>query len=269
MAEEQTVEEPQPEETRTEKPPEVQTEENADGTDFIDFEQLDPKVKARFDRIYRNMKENERALSTSAEVQRKLVDRLTNLEKSDINNKGQNAITYLNAQKVEALDEGDSAKVIDIDNKLRAVEQSQKYQPQPIEVPQPQVGGLSPEDESLMERWAGERDDGGTLRRPWADPGHPLHQKAASVGYAVMQDPELFTLGEQLSEIDRLMGSEDARPQRISPGVLPAGEGGRRTGKSRPGLTTDEKAIARAMYPEKGTGDAEKAYLQAKQNLGM
>ena len=150
MAEEQTVEAPQPEETRTEKPPEVQTEENADGTDFIDFEQLDPKVKARFDRIYRNMKENERALSTSAEVQRKLVDRLTNLEKSDINNKGQNAIAYLNAQKVEALDEGDSAKVIDIDNKLRAVEQSQKYQPQPIEVPQPQVGGLSPEDESLM-----------------------------------------------------------------------------------------------------------------------
>ena len=267
MAEEQVAEEPQPVETQVaETQP---AEESPDGTDFIDFDQLDPKVKTRFDRIYRNMKENERALQTSAEVQRKLVDRLTNLEKSDINSKGQNAIAHLNSQKIEALDEGDSAKVIDIDNKLRAIEQSQRYQPQPIEVPQPQSGGLSPEDEATMERWAGEREEGGPLRRPWADPGHPLHQKAASVGYAVMQDPNLFTLEEQLSEIDRLMGNEGIKPQRTSPGVLPTGEGGRRTGKSKPGLTSDERAIARAMYPEKKSGDAEVTYLQAKQNLGM
>ena len=76
MAEEQVAEEPQPVEPQP-------VEESPDGTDFIDFDQLDPKVKTRFDRIYRNMKENERALQTSADVQRKLVDRLTNLEKSE------------------------------------------------------------------------------------------------------------------------------------------------------------------------------------------
>lgn len=247
----------------------VIAEESPDGTDFIDFESLDPKVKARFDRIYRNMKDNERALIESARTQRQLVERLTKLEKSDINSKSANAIANLNRQKAQALEEGDAALVVELDNKIRAVEQSQNYQPAPIDVPEPASGGLSPQEEAQMESWAAEKSETGELKRPWADPGHPLHQKAASLGYAVMQDPTKYTLEEQLAEIDRLMGVETGSPKRVSPGVLPTGEGGRRPGKKQVGLTPDQKAIARVMYPEaKSASEAEERYAAAMKNVG-
>lgn len=245
------------------------TEVAPDGTDFIDFEQLDPKVKSRFDRIYRNMKESERALVESAKTQRVLVDRLTRLEKSDISSKGANAINSLNAMKIQALDEGDSAKVIEIDNKIRAVEQSQNYSPEPIAVPEVNSQGLSPQEESRMESWATEKDGDGNLKRPWADPGHPNHQKAATVGYAAMQDSTLGSLEEQLNEIDRMMGVTPPA-ERSSAGVLPAGEGGRRPTKKSSGLSPDEKSIARVMYPEaKNAAEAEGKYLKAKQGLSL
>lgn len=247
----------------------VQAGEIPDGTEFIDFESLDPKVKARFDRIYRNMKDNERALTESAKVQRQLVERLTRLEKSDINSKSANAIASLNAQKAQALEEGDAAAVVELDNKIRAVEQSQNYQPAPINVPEPSSGGLSPQEEAQMEAWAAEKSESGEPLRPWADPGHPLHQKAASLGYAVMQDPTKYTLEEQLAEIDRLMGVENGSPKRVSPGVLSTGEGGRRPSKKQAGLTQDQRAIARVMYPEaKSASEAEEKYAAAMKNVG-
>jgi hypothetical protein len=241
------------------------------GTDYIDFDSLDPKVKQRFDRIYKNMKDNERALGTSAQIQRQLVERLTNLEKSDINGKGRAAIEALESQKINALDEGDSASVIEIDKKIRAVEQSQNYTPTPINVPEPTTGGLSPQEEQAMEQWATEKSEDGASLRPWSDPGHPLHAKAASLGYVAMQDPNLFTLEEQLSEIDRLMGIETGDTvKRTSPGVLSTGEGGKRSSSKKAGLSQDERNIARVMYPEAKTAqDAEASYLKAKTGLGI
>ena len=49
-----------------------------DGTDFVQFE--DPKIEARFKRMYANMKQNERALEEMGRINAALLEKVDKIE---------------------------------------------------------------------------------------------------------------------------------------------------------------------------------------------
>ena len=249
--------------------PEQKSEEEVDGKEFVDWSEVDEKFGARFNRVYGHMKQNERVVDELSAYARQLTERLQNLERSDISRKTEQAVESLNRQKQEALDTGDSAAIVEIDNKIRALETSVP-EPDPVpELPKTQSSGVSPDDEALLHEWASEQKDGAPVR-PWADPGHPKHKRAAAISAGVMEDPDVAGKGMKavLKEIDRLMGvEEDVKTTRVAPQVLQGDDTAPSRGKKAPSLSDAEKHMASRMYPKLSAADAQKRLIEAKKKL--
>jgi len=246
------------------------------GTQFVDFTQLDPSVKARFDRIYSNMKQYERAMEPIATENRELRDRLERLEASDTQRTTQQALQSLNRQKVQALEEGDSARVVQIDDKLMAlrtsppIKEESASRERPAEVISDE-SAFTQADQAAMDVWSDERTERGSLMRPWADPNHQLHDKAARAGAAALSDPEIAAKGIDavLTEIDRIMGIDSGgRAERGVPTNL-SGDGNVRPRSGSGGLTDDQKFYAHKIYNKLSPKEAEEKYLKSAKKLGL
>ena len=112
-----------------------------------------------------------------------------------------------------------------------------------------------------MRAWAAEVNNDGNFKRPWAQPDHPLHRKAASIGAAVLEDQEIAERGMPavLKEIDRLMNKESPKPTAAA--VL-SNDGNVRPPEKRVRLSEDQKYAARMM------GVSEDRYLASLKALG-
>jgi hypothetical protein len=264
MSEEQTEDAP------AEESPQAESNGESKGTEFIDFDSLAPEVKARFDRIYSNMKQNERLVEPLISENRDLRNRLEKLETSDVQRSTDNAVASLTQQKAEAFEEGDYAKVAEIDNtlldlKTQPSEQPRRQRAQPIE----QQSAFTPEDAAAMQQWSNEANEDGSLKRPWTQSSHPLHSKAANIGAGVLDDPNIYGVSAVMKEIDRLMGVEQNQASRGVPSNLaPDANVPARRGSS-PKLSDDEKYVARRQYSHLAAKEAEERYLQSKTKLGM
>lgn len=253
-----------------EQQPNQQQEQQPDGKQFIDLETLAPAVKARFERIYGHMKENERAVAESAKVNRALIERLEKLENSEI----QQQITSLEARQKEAFESGDYDKAQEYANQLIDYKLAEKSRPETkIEVPEPHATDqpLNDDQMDLLASWARATDADGNPLRPWAHPQHQDHQKAIRYIQAAAVDPDYDIESAEgfkalLQSVDQRMTGRRQQPQqqsRVAAVLSGNGDGRPRTSEKTPRLTPEEQRVAEGM------GYTPKQYAEIKAKYGV
>ena len=261
MSEEQTEQVEQKEEKK-ELPVPKETRED-ETTEKVE---MDDKTQKRFNRIYHNMKQNERFVAQLMNDQKVLLKKLDTLEGQQQKQAVEQAVEGLKARKAQALDAGDHKQVVEIDDQIaqvRAVPENKPEPKQEAEVPAVQI----PEPEkALLRDWANELTPDGNFKRPWAQAGHPYNAKAAAIGAAVLEDPEFDgkATEEVLREIDRLMGAEVKQLKRTSPVLSNDSDVAVKKSKETK-LSTDQKKIAEAIYSGEKPETAHARYLKGLQ----
>lgn len=228
--------------SQTEHPAENQDNKPA-GFDPVEF---NPDQKARFDRVYGNMKRYEQTAKEMKAANDLLADQLrvlnenqgkivTHLQHEDF----RSAEQQLKDQRAAAWQAGDSKSYDEANDKLRDLSvkkaMAEMQPPKQTEIQQPRrvsvedtvddsvrAGKLTHEEGEIYKGWQNESDQYGNVKRTWINPSDPLFQKALRVGSGVLDSPAMQnkSLGEKLKEIDKLMGM----PQQVAQqNVLPGG----------------------------------------------
>lgn len=252
MSEEQSVQE-----TETPAPEEKQT-----GTDFVEFD--DPKVEARFKRMYAHVKEGERkvgslesALKASAAEQRKLIERLEARERKEAQKETKGEIDNLRKAEKQAMEEGNYEQATLVRDKITELTIESKKEP-----PKKEESKVDPGAANYINDWAAATDESGNLLRPWADPGHEDHQVALTLARGVFAQMEGQPIDQVLAELDKQAKRLAPRkPKADDAAVLSSGDGRPKPAKTK--LTSDQKAIAGAMYPDLSPAEAAKRYAAA------
>ena len=235
------------------------------GTEFAEFK--DPKEAARFKRVYGHVKRNERIIATMAqdnkvlfEATQKYADRLANLEKTIAEKGTSDSLSWLQAERKNAIEAGDLARVSDISDKIAEVKvkielgkvTGAKKPAAPVQMTrtQQEQDFLGSELRDAFTDWAAEKDRSGNLLRPWAQTGHPKFRRAVEHAAAVLNDPDFQNedSGIMLREVDRLMGFSKQTTQAVLSGKNEDG-----VQVKAPKLSAEQLAVAKKMgvKPEK------------------
>lgn len=255
-----------------------------DGTDFVEIE--DPKVKARFNRLYRHTKEAnekasraERQISLLAEQNKKLQQALETMYAGMKDDKVQAELKSLKQQQKEALATGDTEAFVNVNERLLEIKQEAKAAPpQPAAPAQP---AISDTEMRVLKSWQDATGDDDEPVRPWAKPDHPEFATTQDMirrvaGSADMADA---SIREILAEVDRRMEKlakvdEDDEPRNPVRRAFSAPRGSRpAAAQERTNLSAQERLIAEMMFTggrgalAKNAKDAHNLYLKQKQAL--
>lgn len=227
-APEQSIEQTVPQEQSSEPQSAPQQEHVGGKPEGFDPVELTPQQKARFDRIYGNMKRYESDAKEQRSLNEQLVNEFQRLrqEQSQIVNHLQvtdfvDAETRLDQERDTAWNKGDHVGYKQAQDKItelkvkKALAETQRQQVRPQQLqqqPQRQIAqnqvSVSPEEQSVAQAWMSETDTSGNLRRPWTSEYDPRNALAIQHGEIVFKDP-LFAnkpIAEKFREIDRRMG---------------------------------------------------------------
>lgn len=230
-----------------------------DGKEFVKFSS--PEEEARFKRIYGNMKQYERVVDQLTKDQKALIERLEKYENAKVQEKTDEEIAALKAEKREALSAGNFERVEEIDDELleRKLADKIKVKPEPKAAPKTpeeinaEYPWFTPERQNKYIAWARETTTDGELKRPWANPGHPLHQQVVENATYVINKPENINATDEeiMAQVDKLMGIDNPadRPGRraVAGAVLSDDGNVRPKNKGSFVMTEDMKLIARKM----------------------
>jgi hypothetical protein len=264
-------------------PKAVDQEPEEKGTDWVEIE--DPKLKARFNRLYRHTKEaNERAekterqISLLAEQNTKLQKALETIAGGMRDKEMQAELATLKKDAKEALATGDTEAFMEANERLLEMKQAAKAPP---EKPAQSESVISQTEVSVINAWQGQKDDDGEPLRPWAMPNHPEFAATQDLIQRVARTMPDAPVREILGEVDRRMekllatdDDEDERPNPVrrafsSPRGRPAPQERERTS-----LSTQERVIAEAMFMggrgslAKTSKEAHELYLKQKKAMG-
>jgi len=249
---------------------EQQAPQRPAGYDPIDFKTATPEeIEARFHHVYKQVKDTKRLerdmreFKKIADEQSRYIEELTTGFSGMASHLQERTFAEteasLNTQMRTALESGDTAQFVEIQNKLidiraekKLQEQQQKQAPVPRQAPQQQpVPQLEPEDQRVVNSWQEERDATGMPLRPWAknrgtetDPD-PMFMHALFETQAVMSNPAYANMdyAQKLAEVDRRMGVKKT-------GGSQTVMGGNLTGASKPSklsLSPEQERIAVRM----------------------
>lgn len=255
-----------------------------DGTDFVEIE--DPKVKARFNRLYRHTKEAnekatraERQISLLAEQNKKLQQALETMYAGMKDEKVQAELKSLKQQQKEALATGDTEAFVNVNERLLEIKQEAKAAPpQPAAPAQPSI---SDTEMKVLKNWQDAVGDDDEPVRPWAKPDHPEFATTQDMirrvaGSADMADA---SIREILAEVDRRMAKlakvdeDDDEPRNPVRRAFAAPRSSRPAAQERSNLSAQERLIAEMMFTggrgalAKSAKDAHALYLKQKQAL--
>jgi hypothetical protein len=264
-------------------PKAVDQEPEEKGTDWVEIE--DPKLKARFNRLYRHTKEaNERAekterqISLLAEQNTKLQKALETIAGGMRDKEMQAELATLKKDAKEALATGDTEAFMEANERLLEMKQAAKAPP---EKPAQSESVISQTEVSVINAWQGQKDDDGEPLRPWAMPNHPEFAATQDLIQRVARTMPDAPVREILGEVDRRMekllatdDDEDERPNPVrrafsSPRGRPAPQERERTS-----LSNQERVIAEAMFMggrgslAKTSKEAHELYLKQKKAMG-
>jgi hypothetical protein len=208
--------------------------------------EMPPEVQAKFNKVYREMQDNKRALADLRDLNGALYAKLEEIDATRANDHRQTTEAQLTDQITKATQRGDWARVstlnsqlIDIkaEAKARDVLKQSAPKAKPVETKRTEV---DPDMVDTLSNWANELDEGMNYKRPYAQVGHPLQKKAAALGQALMDDPAYGgDLNKVLAELDRQMTGG-----RTTAAVLPSNS---RSVKGGVTLTAEQKEVARRM----------------------
>lgn len=210
------------------------------GYDFVSLDGLDPaiasQIQARFDRYHRQLKEsdkNNKELRQQVEQMgsdmRKVLDR-------QLNNDYNDAVRELKRQREQAEINGDTHRIDQLDDALLELKLAKREQErlgeaqikqaqkdmreaatEPKEIDYEEAFGA--DGAAYMRKWEVEKNRDGSLKRPWAQAGHPDLEDAMNFGNLVFTSKKYAKLSfqQKLEEIDKYMG---VTPQRQANSVL-------------------------------------------------
>lgn len=264
-------------------PKAVDQEPEEKGTDWVEIE--DPKLKARFNRLYRHTKEaNERAekterqISLLAEQNTKLQKALETIAGGMRDKEMQAELATLKKDAKEALATGDTEAFMEANERLLEMKQSAKKE---AEAPAPAEPQISPTEMQVINAWQAQKDDEGEPLRPWAMPNHPEFASTQDLIQRVTRAMPDASVREILREVDKrmekILGVDDededqpnpVRRAFASPRGRPAPQERERTS-----LSTQERVIAEAMFMggrgslAKTSKEAHELYLKQKKAMG-
>jgi len=273
---------PQPKPKAEEPPPAAERDE--DGTDWVDID--DPKLKARFNRLYRHTKEaNERAEKTErqiallAEQNRKLQTALEGVVGGIKDKAVKDEVATLKREAKEALATGDTDAFMNVNERLLEIKQEIKPKP---EQQAPAQAAVTPTEMQVLQSWQSQQDDDGQPIRPWARPGHPEFAATQDMVRRVIAEPGMddAPIREVLREVDRRMrrlldtdNEPDERPNPVRR-AFASPRGATPAPREQTSLSAQEKVIAEAMFMSgrgglaKNPKEAHELYLKQKRAIG-
>lgn len=250
----------------TKPPPKgVDPEEWANDVDFS------PKQQKRFNRLYAQIKNHEKVVGTLADDNRKLLDKIEELSRTQSLARAEDRISDLESRLEKAAEEGDIAEIKRLTNDIAETKiKAAGSAPAPMESPGRKTGadpaanpeqGFAPTEEQRLREWAYERDEEGDYLRPWSHPGHPRHQEFLDL--AQKASSRVSSLEEGLAYVDEQMGD---RP-RANATVLSNSPSIRRNNRQQE-ITPEQRTIALRMFgpgtkPNMKPEDAIKRYTEA------
>lgn len=285
-----------PQEQPQEAVPQGKPENPADGYDQVE---LTPAQQKRFDRIYGQMKHQDRTLKEYDGVFRAQQERIEELMRGQHQIVGHlqeqdfsNAEVQLKQQRKAMRDAGNWDAVDEIDDRLldiRAKKIAAQSQPKPQQQPvrqqqqqqaQPEgivieraveSGYITHDDADMYRAWSNETDEYGNLKRPWVQPNDQRFRAATAEGKAVFSNMafDRRPFADKLAEIDRRMGLQQrGNTQQVMGANLTRGGN---TGKVSVKLSAMEEKIAigtRFAGPGKSDADHIEAYRKTKLSKG-
>lgn len=244
----QTGSDTQATQTSTQTSTDTQTENNTQVADQgVGYERVDftPEQQKRFDRLYGQVKAQDRKFTEAMDVMRQQSDVIAQLQ----NGVGQ-VVTHLNnqdvnASEVAARDEADAAfkrgdsraylsameKVAQISaqkivNQSLLKQRPQQQQQRQVSAPNStteaanravQQGALSAQDAEAFEAWQEEKDQTGNYLRPWAkrETAGETFDSVLMRSAGVFADPKYRNapIEQKLAEVDRIMNMQRQTPQ--------------------------------------------------------
>lgn len=280
---------PKPEakaEPKPEPKPVAKQQQDEDGTDWVDID--DPKLKARFNRLYRHTKEaNAKAEKTERQVQlladqnlklQSALEKLVGGMRDEVKKK---ELATLKQEMKEALATGDTETFVSVNERLVDMKREVTEEKAP---PSPSAPPPLPDTEmKVLHSWQNQTGDDGEDLRPWAKPGHPEFAATQDMIRLVVADPEMqeAPIREILREVDKRMSKaldaddEDEAPRRNPvQRAFSSPRGTRPAARESTSLSAQERVIAEAMFMggrgalARSAKDAHDLYLKQKKSLG-
>lgn len=196
---------------------EVSEQSESQEDDFDPKERVeisDPKVKRKFNDIYKQMKMSDARNRMLADMNQKALDKINELEGRFQQTDHAEAERILTSRLKEARDSGDEDRadkilqeIIDfrVDSKLKGK----------VETPKP-VAPVNDPDVQAVVSYAQETDIRGNLVRPWIADNHPAHKNAMKLAgaFAMEVNAELgyVDIGEVMSRMDDAMKAKPKSP---------------------------------------------------------
>lgn len=254
------------------------------GTDWVEIE--DPKLKARFNRLYRHTKEaNERAEKTErqiallAEQNSKLQKALETIAGGMKDKEQQAELATLKKEAKEALATGDTDSFMAVNERLMEMKQQAKEEPR--EAPQQQAA-VTQTEMQVINAWQTQKGEDGEPLRPWAIPGHSEFASTQEMIQKVANEPGMATASvrELLKEVDkrmaRLMDAEDDEDEPVNPvrRAFSSPRGRPAQERQQTSLSNQERVIAEAMFMggrgalARTSKEAHELYLKQKKAMG-
>jgi hypothetical protein len=230
-----------------------------------DHVEFDEKTQRRFNRVYAEMKEQKRLVGQMASDNKKLLDRLENMESSQRESAISQRISDLRTSEKEALESGDYERASAVRDQITDLRVEAKIPKAPPKE-EPEVDVNAAQDRWMSEngprinQWVNERDEKGNLLRPWADPGHEEHDTALAAAKVVMEQNLNTDIETVLQKIDKVNGRVIAQAKRPAAPVLSGGNAPPKKEKTK--ISEDERKIAAAM------GVSPERYAAMQQKLG-
>lgn len=209
-----------------EKPPEVKEVKEPRRSEFVKTD--DPKVQARIDDLYGQVKKsdarNQMIIEHNKQLEQRLaeyVEKLNNFERSQKEAATTKVETELKQALRVAREENDYDRMDEIDSKLQTLrEEKLKSSLQPVEKPKPQQTQYDRQlinNAAYIEYLSQEKDSVGNPLRPYLNDWHPENQKAVELFTSIPKEFEAagkkVDLKTVMEVLDERMRGKKPTPQ--------------------------------------------------------
>lgn len=176
----------------------------------------DPDILARINYLTREKKTADEKREALLDHNKALAARLDDLERTVTTQKDNDAMSNLRSQLVEAQEDGDVQKVVELTEAMADLKAEQKLNVYKGEINKEenipdQSGNVQPNSEQIklakqIDVYVHERDEKGDLKRPFLLEGHPDHEKAVEKAAQISQLYNLTDIDVIMKELDKSMG---------------------------------------------------------------
>lgn len=187
-----------------------------DGSRPVNVREAKPEeIEARIGYLYSQVKHFERGFGELKQHNEKLSKAVDQFLAEQATEKQSAQLKDLKAEKVQALERADYNRVADIDQQLTeivskpAVAPTVTATPEQVAASEPAPFNLSPEQTNVVRTWMAETNPDGTFKRPWAMPGSPEQEAAATIAAGITASPRMKgqPLAVVLQAVDRAVNA--------------------------------------------------------------